>query len=170
MNKVVRNQQACVNSNPNIQHITQFIQFQHNENDNIEKIKHLTQGTEFQEIACCGDCAMTPSDVLPRWDITIYKKLKNKNVVSKDFECESAENKILFVSSSQCIIGFCPNNISDYMKKSIKHVTVYDSVKTINKFILDSYNGRFDSKVCQFDCGTMAKKLKALNNLDVVTK
>jgi len=170
LSKVLGNQQVSVSTNPRIEHITQFIQFKHNVEASLESIKEMTRGTTFQEIACCGDCSDNDSDVEPRWDFKKYRSIKKLRVKTLNpFECESRAEKIVFVSS-EGIIGFCPSQLGDYLLNHTHHITIYDNIDAINQYIEETYTSRASSSICQFNCGTMAKKLKALTGLSVVTK
>jgi len=170
LNKVLKNQRVAVSTNPDIEHITQFIQFKHNVNASTNMIKEATRGTTFQEIACCGDCSDNDSDVEPRWDFKKYREIKKLRVkTNNSFECESREEKSVFVSS-EGIIGFCPSHLGDYIVNHTHQISIYDNIDTINNYIDETYDNRGSNLICQFNCGTMAKKLKSLTGLNVVTK
>jgi len=168
--RVIRNQKTCIEHSKDTQHITQFIQFEHNMGDDIDKIKKMTPGTELQEIACCGDCSEFDKSVSPRWDFEKYQELKKLRVLTtKEFKCESLEEKIVFVGSGG-VIGFCPTQLSNYLLTGTNHITIMDSLEKINQHCESVQENKRDEPICQFNCGTMAKKLKQLNNLDVITK
>ena len=169
LENVLQNQKTCIESNPNINHVTQFIQFQHNLEDDVENIIAATTGSSFEEIACCGDCGLHESDVKPRWDIESYKKIKKMNIPSNNFECETAAEKIIFVAHNGAI-GFCPLNLGSYLKNNEEYITADMDLDTINTFIKDSYNNKHKSSICQFNCGVMSKKLQHIRGLDIVTK
>ncbi len=168
LERVLKNQQACISTSPETEHITQFIEFKHNMDDDIQKIKDMTPGTTFQSIACCGDCAENSSEVQPRWNYQLYKNLKKMDIQSSSIECETKVEKIIFVSA-EGIIGFCPSQLGSTLYNP-NPITIYSSPERINDYIDLVYSSTGTNPICQFNCGKQAKKLKQKINLDVVTK
>jgi sulfatase maturation enzyme AslB (radical SAM superfamily) len=171
LNKVIENQQYVVSLNPLINHVTQFIQFEHNAHDDVEKIKAMTPGTTFQQISCCGDCGSPAKNIRPVWDIEEWIRIKREvysgKYQSSTVNCMTKQEKIIFVTS-EGYIGFCPSFLADYLKTDNK-VGINHSDEIIEKHINDSFNKRFENSVCQFNCGQMALKLKDLKNLGAVS-
>lgn len=177
LDKVIFNLKRATSINPKIDHNIQTILFRHNKEDieqNYENFKNeyssIFKNPSWNLIDCCGDCAMLSEEVLPVWDKKQWIKIKaNPPKSPKNFRCESLDNKIVFVDHLKRI-GFCPTQLTNSVL--LNNVpTIDDDIEKINKYCKTTYENKYHNKICQFNCGTLAKFQKAKAGLDgIATK
>ena len=172
--KVLKNLDRATTINPSIDHTIQTIIFQHNKQQINELYEEFKEMYNFRFnlptwnlIDCCGDCAMLSDEVLPDWNKDIWRKIKSKPPTTKNFRCESKDNKIVFVDHMGRI-GFCPTQLTASVKDDINksNPTIYNDLNTINNYIHKVYENKHTNKICQFNCGTLSKILKKKEGLD----
>lgn len=174
LEKVIKNIKRATALNPEVDHTIQTIIFKHNQEDinkNYEKFKEDHEEVFHQPnwslIDCCGDCATLSDEVQPVWDKNQWIKIKTNPPRSpKGFECESLNNKIVFVDH-ELRIGFCPTQLTNsVITKEVP--TIYEDIKTINKYCYDTYTSKHQNKICQFNCGPLSKLFKGKAGLDEI--
>ena len=77
------------------------------------------------------------------------------------------KENIIFVTH-EGVIGFCPSYLADYLKQQNK-ITIHNTSEEILHYINTAHDNRFNSKICQFNCGQIALKLKELKGLGKVS-
>ena len=172
LEKVIKNIKRATALNPEVDHTIQTIIFKHNQEDinkNYEKFKEDHEEVFHQPnwslIDCCGDCATLSDEVQPVWDKNQWIKIKTNPPRSpKGFECESLNNKIVFVDH-ELRIGFCPTQLTNsVITKEVP--TIYEDIETINKYCYDTYTSKHQNKICQFNCGPLSKLFKEKAGID----
>ena len=172
--KVLTNLERATNINPRINHNIQTIIFKHNKKQIDDIYEEFKQMYKFRFniptwnlIDCCGDCAMLSDEVLPDWNKEAWRKIKSKPPKTKNFRCESKDNKIVFVDHKGRI-GFCPTQLTASVKDDINKVnpTIYSNIDEINNYINFVYDNKYNNKICQFNCGTLSKLLKEKEGLN----
>jgi molybdenum cofactor biosynthesis enzyme MoaA len=165
LSKVLYNIDRALKINPNINHTIQTIIFNHNQEHirtDYEDFKKLRKAN-YQLIDCCGDCSLNSDEVVPAWDKEQWRKIRANPPKSKNIICESKENRIIFVDHLGRI-GFCPTQLTNSVMVG-QPAQVTDRPDTILNYINETYNGRDGNKICQFNCGKMAKLKKQKYNL-----
>jgi hypothetical protein len=174
LEKVIKNIKRATALNPEVDHTIQTIIFKHNQEDinkNYEKFKEDHEEVFHQPnwslIDCCGDCATLSDEVQPVWDKNQWIKIKTNPPRSpKGFECESLNNKIVFVDH-ELRIGFCPTQLTNsVITKEVP--TIYEDIETINKYCYDTYTSKHQNKICQFNCGPLSKLFKGKAGIDEI--
>lgn len=181
LEKLIYNIFRATEINPNIDHTIQTILFKHNQ----EQIRTLLPqfklihnpvwyNPTWSLIDCCGDCALLSDEAQPVWDKEQWRKIKANPPKSGKITCESKENKIIFVDH-EGRIGFCPTQLTGSIldgRLENKYIpTVLDDINKINKYINFVYRNKESNKICQFNCGEMAKLKKERYKLNgIATK
>lgn len=171
LKKVLFNLQLCIDENKHINHTVQNIEFEHNKTDDICSITDTLNNINLKKISCCGDCGSPAKGIKPIWDINEWIRIKKEvysgNLQSKTINCMTKDENIIFVTH-EGVIGFCPSYLADYLKQD-NRITINNTNEEIIDYINTTHNNRFSSKICQFNCGQMALKLKELKGLGKVS-